>query len=411
MDLKIQYNSDNKGKLPVHSLPFYRLFCEQLGFQLELDQQEKLLHLTSHLHGKKVYFLQMKQNDTHTSMLQNTKAFLKQTDMEIMLLPPKSALPTDGDIIIKLKSSKSSTDPTLFPRFTVLHSQGTKAKTWAEAFRQECKKYGFGVRIKEDAKTSSIPILELNMKLFETLDIDKELEESISLILASALLRGFTKNNPFLLLPFLPSNSLKFLLPTESKSSSKSNPEATENRSSAPIHTENYDNNKQTTPKPTVLPPFRMEVCFDYQVVFPTSEGDDYLVLGNMYLKNTGMGALSNPHICIRVPPSSAIQLKGQIVPPKMTDTVGVQSFSGDSAVGWRYVDEDWRKKAKEEGEYWICSIQPMTIIPGETITFPNFQFTIPHDSSGDIVIRGSVHYKEFNLEFPSSNRVCLSFT
>ncbi|WP_028778794.1 hypothetical protein [Shimazuella kribbensis] len=406
MDLKIQYNKENKGELPFHSLPIYRLFCEQIGFQMEWNQQEKILHLAPRLQGKKVYLIPVKLNDTHTAMLENTKAFLKQTDVEVEVLPAKSSPPDDGEIIIKLKLNSSS-NLSSFLEFTILHSHGTKAKTWAEAFGKECKKSGYAAQIKEDTKKSSVPFLEISMKLPEKMKIDEKLGERVSLILASGLFRGFTKENPFLLLPFLPPESVKFLLPTKSKSSSESAPVVTKQESNNPIDTKNKDNK---TPKIIPLPPFRMEVCFDYQVVFPTSKDDDYLVLGNMYLKNSGMGVLTNPHICIQVSPSDRIQLKGQIIPPKMTDTVGIQSFSGDSAVGWRYVDENWREKVKEKGEYWICSIQPIHIMPGETITFPNFQFSIPNDSSRDIKIQGSVHYKDFNLEFPSSNRILLSF-
>jgi hypothetical protein len=411
MDLKIQHDQENKGELPFHSLPIFQLFCEQIGFQSEWNQQEKILHLTSHLRGKKFYFIPMKQNDTHTSMLENIKAFLKKTAMEIVELPAKSSLPNDGEIILKSKSMTSSNNTASLPKFMVLHSYGTKAKKWAESFRQECINHGFAAQIKEDEYKSSIPFLEIRLKLPKTQEMDKQFGESISLILASSLLRGLTKDNPFLLFPFLSPELMKFLLPTEKKSNSLESTPVLEKVPYSEISDKNNGKNvPSTTPKPTLLPPFRMEACFDYQFVFPTSEDDDYLILGNMYCKNTGLGALTNPHICIQVNPKDQIQLKGQIVPPNMTDTVGVQSFSGESAVGWRYVDDDWLKKVKDQGEYWICPIQPMTILPGETLTFPNFQFTIPNKMNGDITIQGSVHYHQLKLQFPTTNRITLSF-
>jgi hypothetical protein len=411
MDLKIQYNNENKGELPLHSLPVYQLFCEQLGFQLEWDQQEKILHLASMLQGKKVYLMPMKENDNNTSMLESTNAFLKNTGITVISLPAESSIPEDGEIILKLTCCPNSNHDALSSKWIILHGQGPKAKKWAEYFGQEYRKSGFFAQVKEEEKKSSIATVELRCEQFPTSEENQQLEEKISFILASSILKGCTDNNPFLLFPHLSQESIKSLLSIEKKSTSlKPVLEKAKNRNNPLPNVENARENKQSTTTPVILPPFRLEVFFDYQVVFPNSKDDGFLIAGDMYLKNTGLGALINPHICMQVPIGANIQLKGQIVPPKMTDTIGIQSFTGDSAVGWRYVDENWREKVKEQGEYWICPIQALNIVPGETIKFPGFQFSIPKDSKGDIRIQGSVHFKDFNLEFPSANRIFLSF-
>ncbi|MCH5586687.1 hypothetical protein MK805_17275 [Shimazuella sp. AN120528] len=413
MDWKIYYDDENKGQLPFHSLPVFQLFCEHIGFQMKWNQQEKILHLAPMLQGKKVYFMPMKQDDNHNFMLDTTKAFLSDTGIQVTVLQAKSSLPDDGEIMVKLKFNTSDKSTTSRPKFTIFYSQGLIAKKWAEMFAEECQKHGIIARIKEEEKKSPIPVLELRSRLPEAQGMDRDLEEQISLILATVLLRGCAGGNTFSFLPFLSLDSMKLLFPKEERSSlTPSAPEALQKKKPQPQHTEVPPQNKgNTTANPVPIPPFRMEVCFDYQIVFPTSEEDDYLVLGNMYLKNTGMGALPDPHICIQVPPSSHIQLKGQIIPPQMVDTAGVQSFSGDSAVGWTYVDEDWRNKVKELGEYWVRSIQPLIIKPGETIPFSNFQLSVPRDSSGDIMIEGFVHYKGLNLQYPAANKIALSFT
>lgn len=409
--LKIQFNQEILGEIPYLSLPAYRLFCEYMGFQLKSDQQEKKLHLVSGLQKNKIYLLPMKQTDTNIFILEKTKEFLIQANMDVILLPADSPVPTDGQIVFRFKTH---TKENLLPRLTVLHSRVLQANNWAGIFKQESSKYGFAARIKQDIKSLASPVFDIKVKFPSSQEKDKQFEENISMILASTLFRILTQDNPLMLLPLLPFESIRALFLQHYDKFSNKNKELSkpkESKSDQLTETKSSSQVPAAAANQTMLPPFRMEVCFDHQLILPTAhEEEDYFVLGTMYLKNTGLGAIQNPHICIQVPPSSNVRVKGQIIPPKMTDTVGVQSYSGDTPIGWKYVDDDWRQKAKELGEYWVCPIQQMTILPGETITFPNLQFSIPSNSEGDIKIHGSVHIRELNLKFPSSNRISLSF-
>ena len=115
------------------------------------------------------------------------------------------------------------------------------------------------------------------------------------------------------------------------------------------------------------------EVFFDYTILIPQLESDlqDYLIEGNLYLKNTGNQTLMNPVICIKLSPVQSASLQGQIIPPKMVSSLGTKSMSGDK--GWKYVYDDWRQRVKTNGEYWISPIQVLQIPPGETTMF-NFK-------------------------------------
>ncbi len=406
-DVKIQLNEEKKGVFAYHSLPIYRLFCEQLGLTTEWDQEKKTLQLTSSYYGKKIYLLPSEQNDTLSSILEASKTFLIQTGMKPSILPPKSSIPTDGELSLQLDiNSKPTTSQT---RFSIFYS-GQTGKTWARFFQQECKKHGFSARINELNKKYSIPTLELRC---QCTTIDDTLQEKISFIIATSLLRGLSKDNLLSLLPLVSLESMKSFftldqtvstLPTIKKKEQQPLPTTEKTK---PIE---HSNTTVANPNPFAPVPFRLDACFDYQLVFPSSEEDDYLIIGNLHMKNTGLAALINPHIHLKVTPAGKIPLKGQIVPPKMTDTVGVQGFSGDSPVGWKYVEEDWFKKSKEHGEYQISPIQLIPIAPGETITFPNFQLSIPNNSSGTVQIEGTVHFIDQKLQFPATNQIVLSF-
>ncbi|MBH8605669.1 MULTISPECIES: hypothetical protein [Thermoactinomyces] len=159
------------------------------------------------------------------------------------------------------------------------------------------------------------------------------------------------------------------------------------------------------------MPEWGADVYFDYQVVVPDSDTDPYLIFGSMVMKNTGRSDLIDPIICLQVNPTEGAQLKGQIVPPKMADTLAVQGFNGDSATGWRYLEDDWMKKVKERGEYWICPIQPLRIAPGEMESFSNFQLSVPKPEKGrTITIQGILFFKDGNFQVPTSNRITISF-
>ena len=138
------------------------------------------------------------------------------------------------------------------------------------------------------------------------------------------------------------------------------------------------------------------------------SELKDYLIEGNLYIKNTGNRALMNPVICIKITPVQSASLQGQIIPPKMVSSLGTKSMSGDK--GWKYVYDDWRERVKTNGEYWISPIQVLQIPPGETTMF-NFKINFEQPKEGkSITAQGFVYFQEEKKQFPSNNQISFSF-
>ncbi|MFJ9497447.1 hypothetical protein [Brevibacillus centrosporus] len=151
------------------------------------------------------------------------------------------------------------------------------------------------------------------------------------------------------------------------------------------------------------------EVFLDYTLFHSDLEHRPFLLIGNLYVKNTGTEDLINPIICLRVSPMESIKLGGQILPPNLVETMGVQSSSG--VKGWRYLEDDWFSQAKERGEYWIAPIQPILISPKATEPFQNFQISIKKPENGSIVtVEAVVLFNEQEIHFPANNRIAISF-
>jgi hypothetical protein len=412
MDVWIQNNEKQKGSLSHRSLPIYRLMCEQMGFRTRWDQSEKILHLTPGLHGKKVFLISNKKDDQLTSILENIKTFFSGTGVEFSQSDPNHLPQKSGDIVFQL--TRQVHHSVHHPRFHIFHSRGPQGKSWARTFHRELKVNGFTAPIKGEQDKYPVPRLELRCQ-FPDEDGKKteELNEKIAMILASALLRGMTKGNLLALFPYVSAENLRLILPTnrnafpETESSLTSAMKAT----SSPADEKQSNQAVSTSVQGASLPEWRADVYFDYQILVPSSKSDPYLIFGNMVIKNTGREDLVNPLICLHVNPIEGTQLKGQIIPPKMVDTLGVQGFNGDGAVGWRYLEDDWIKKVKEQGEYWICPIQSLRIVPGEMESFSNFQLSIPKPEKGKtITMQGMVFFKDGNLQVPTSNRITISF-
>ncbi|RNB51725.1 hypothetical protein EDM57_22155 [Brevibacillus gelatini] len=163
--------------------------------------------------------------------------------------------------------------------------------------------------------------------------------------------------------------------------------------------------------KPTVQAQGRIaaEVFFDYTLIHSDSAEKPYLLIGTLQVKNTGTEVLYNPIVCLRVTPADSIKMGGQILPPKLVETLAVQGSNG--LKGWRYLDDDWFTQAMERGEYWIAPIQPVVIPPQSAEAFQNFQVSFLKQESGKaIVVEGIVLCNDQSVHFSANNRIAVSF-
>ncbi|GED71111.1 hypothetical protein BRE01_48130 [Brevibacillus reuszeri] len=151
------------------------------------------------------------------------------------------------------------------------------------------------------------------------------------------------------------------------------------------------------------------EVFFDYTLIHSDSNEKPYLLIGTLQVKNTGTEELFNPIVCLRVTPADSIKMGGQILPPKLVETMAVQGMNG--LKGWRYLEDDWFAQAMERGEYWIAPIAPVSIAPKATESFQNFQISfLRQDSGKSVIVEGVVVCNNQEIHFPANNRIAVSF-
>lgn len=414
MDVLIQYNGENKGKIPYASLPLHRLWYEQTGFDTEWNHHQKILSLTPIWKNRKVRFFSHKQDRWTPMIIEKTKEFLRDTGIE---LSSSSTEKTEFLMRIHVHSKHSSSQP----RYQIIHSPFRKGRSWANTLFHEFRSQGWTVKRKKQHKPSvHRPLVELHCYLPQEMQADPQTWlNNLSLSLATVILKKLTSGRLTPLLLQLPASihPSSIIEKTDPNLSHQTEPSSLQ--ANAPVRAladVKEANALAMTHSPS--PPkigtldLQAEVFFDYRLLIPSSDDDDsYLIHADLHIKNTGLKPIINPLVCLRMDPTHKVQLKGQILPPQLVETVGVQSSSGDGAIGWRYLDNDWFQKAKERGEYWICPIQSLVILPGQIESFSHFHLLVPKpEKSKAVTIQAVVYQKDQKVQFPANNQIVLSF-
>ncbi|SDZ36082.1 hypothetical protein [Thermoactinomyces sp. DSM 45892] len=400
--ISIQHD-DKIMKVPSDSLPIYRILYEQMGFTTKWDSQKRTLNLSPLLQDKKIYIV-AEAHDFLDSILEKIQTYFRKIGIAIIQLKPNSTLSKAGELSLHITYTISDN---LTSQFYISYS-GSHSKSWALILQREFEENGFYQEIKQNMKKKpSIPLLEIQCHIPASTKNMEEVQENITQTLISALLRGLTREHPWSLLPYTSADTLStFLFHSKGDQPAPIQP-ATMTKSAIPLRAEREKRNL------THISPNQMnaEVYLDYQILVPNEENTPFLVIGSIYIKNTGTSHLLNPVICIHTAPKENVKLSGQIIPPKQVENLGVQSFDGNGVVGWRYLEDDWFEKANQRGEYWVRPIQSLQISPGDQHSFPNFQLSIPKPKDGvSVTIQAIVFFQEQDLQFPSHNKIVLSF-
>jgi hypothetical protein len=300
------------------------------------------------------------------------------------------------------------------------------------------KHTGIACVLKTQKETRSVQSF-LTMQLLLPKDTDasrrKVYGEKIAFYLASGILRYFQTAQQIYPISYLPMNVIKDFLGStlldrsrtyqlghdegeeQERAQVEEQTQTLEIHQSVQIEPENEEQNDLTEETVSLAEinqapaekRLEAEVFFDYTLFHSDLEHRPFLLMGNLYVKNTGTEDLINPIVCLRVSPIESIKLGGQILPPNLVETMGVQSSSGIK--GWRYLDDDWFSQAQERGEYWIAPIQPILISPKATEPFQNFQISIKKPENGSTVtVEGVVLFNEQEVHFPANNRIAISF-
>jgi len=161
-----------------------------------------------------------------------------------------------------------------------------------------------------------------------------------------------------------------------------------------------------TPPTPTYIMEQRADVFFDYTVMFSEND-EEIIVYANLHMKNTGNVHLENPLICIRVEPPGLAKISGKILPPNAVEAMGVYTLDG-AMEGWVFTKkgEEWEKDVKK-GEYWIQSLQPIVIPPGQSEALKGFQFILPRDKSQKRFVVNGIAFLN-STQYVSNNKISL---
>ncbi|AWX55206.1 MULTISPECIES: hypothetical protein [Brevibacillus] len=452
MDVEVYYSGQRGGSMPYAALPAFRLFCKQNGFQLKWDSTNKRVDLDSGLKGKVcVLFTGISSGGTayEWEVLGNVQKFLSDSGMEVVLSQNNPSLAKNTDVAIRfsLKEMRALEKP----RLIFFQSEDEKRQDLVKCLRSEMQQSGIPChyKITKNQKQPTIVHIQLQLPLYTEVNKRKIYAEKIALHLASGVLEYFQNGLHIQPMAFLPPNILKLFYSTMLFTSDEESQQGANEKALAEEQimiqesdqptAEASDSNREgisesdsereellilaeeelleqvVTIHPVEEVPEQVEirtaaeVYFDYTLIHSESVEKPYLLIGTLQVKNTGNVELKNPIVCLRVSPVDSIKMGGQVLPPKLVETMAVQGTSG--LKGWRYLEDDWFAQAMERGEYWIAPIQPVTITPESTESFQNFQISFMKQETGKgIVVEGVVLCNDQTVHFSANNRIAVSF-
>jgi len=425
MDVEVYYDGQRREAIPYSALPALRLFCQEQGFQLQWDPEAKRVDLGSGLKGK-VFKLIAGGTDDDTGLeyevLSRATSFLRDVGAKPVLLEKGDESFRDSDAALRFSAKEL---PSLEEsRLILFQGDDERRRRLLHHVFHEMKQSGIPcqIRISKRAKTSNL--LPIQWHVPSGLEGVKrsKLAEQIAISLVSGILRDVHAGQGISPISYL----LPHLLQTFFGQVHKLEEEEQKEQQAAPVEVvaaapQEQKEEKQVIEGPLLPKEVKMptpimteqrmeaEVYFDYTLMHHDTENRPYLLIGSLIVKNTGTEALYNPVVCLRVNPVEGIKLGGQILPPNMVETLGVQGQGG--AKGWKYMEDDWFEQAKERGEYWIAPIQPMVIPPKMSESFQNFQISFfQQEERTTITVEGVVMVNDQQLHFPANNRIAVSF-
>lgn len=158
--------------------------------------------------------------------------------------------------------------------------------------------------------------------------------------------------------------------------------------------------NQMHTHKP--LPTAKSTLCyFDYAIVKKSDQ--EFIFIGDFHIHNLSSEPIVNPKVCFRFSPPQLAALKGQIF------TFEQAAFGQQISPQWMFVDSEWSDQAKERGEIWIVSTEPMSIKQGESAIIQRFQIPVSFQYSETLTIEGFV-YADSDQKMKSSNNIIFTY-
>ncbi|SDI20982.1 hypothetical protein SAMN05192534_12516 [Alteribacillus persepolensis] len=395
MRIDVTYQNKKLGSLDSSSITAFVHFCHSEGYVLDWDVKNQKLHLKSGISEQTISFIHEENEDDEEgdALRKDIKSLLAATGIRIKDVKTKTSLPQNN---LSLRVSFITFEEDITTPFIEvgchLSPKQKKLKTMLQHHLEAFELQHAFIKHKIDAKQ---PYLTLHCKI--PAQYNKEDWQLVRQKIALSIAVGVSQ---FLCSSLGKQPSALSEMPLHSFF--KENVVSNTSQNQSHMKKQAKNKNVTTQAKPNA------EVYFNYTVHTPNSKGQ-FSVTGDLNIKNTGTVDLENPLICMKVQPTESINLGGQIIPPSMADTLSVQSAGG--LQGWKFMDDDWFKQARERGEYWIGPVQTLRIPPNETAALSNFQLTIDQlDKQETAVIRSVVYVQDKNTSFTADNDIKLSF-
>lgn len=394
MTYSVYFDGGLLGKALYQSAVSLALFCEQQGFEAFIDQNKETINIET---GRKQLPISISARSKNQ---QSQDAVLKLSDI---LNAEGLDLMKEPSIIINLDNiEQQHSDQQLIIEHNVLLDERLKNLLIIEFNKA---KIPFVLNEKKNLAADGKQQLAFRSQFNE----DDRLILSISrAFIRYCSVKPAANNSAIVPMPLIKSWLSSFLdqapLPnTQERKAVTKVPEKT-------MKPEKNKNISAVNSQDQRLKKANAEVFLNYTMLIPRSDGEEkeYMVNGSIIMKNTGDIDLKNPVICIKIPVEQGISLQGQILPPKLVAGLAMKGSDGEK--GWKYVYDDWRDRVKTKGEYWITSIQELTIPPGGSEVFNGLKVLIREPKNSSVGIHAFVYFNEGKQQYASNNTISLSF-
>jgi hypothetical protein len=390
MDVKIELNGEERGTIPYMSLATFTYYFRMNGYKVNWDKLEKKIRIYSPLFEKKVSTISNGTKNLHplrngkleSKILKNIQCFLLQNKIDFFYGNEheegrKSDVYLDVSLL-KIPSLKE-------PMIKLSHNLGIHRENWFVFFKNECREAGVMVTKGPDI-VGNKPAIHIQIKYPDMSDdlFWQQIGETISLFISMAILAYFQRDFAYIPLSLHTQDMLQTLIGSKSE------------QKDPPIEIQKT--------KEKIQP----QVVFDYRLIINKNNIKKMKILANLNIKNTSNEPLKNPIICLRVTPPGSLMVFGQLLPPKMAETLGVMNEAG--VRGWKFKNDDWIKQLEETGEIWISPIRKLTIESDQTESISNLQMDIQDfEEFENILIEAFVYFNQNQLKVAADNAISLS--
>ncbi len=405
-DIPVVCDGQTWGTIPLATLPAFQLFCEEHGIQLHWDPEHVQVELRSRLTGKICALKWREQPPAATSdtyhlereMLWYIQQALTQAGVRVVFVSSLENIPTtEGALQISVVLEDNVPEPSILLLGQYANEHSSHARM-VRRIERELKSVPLPVEMVQ-ADEGTAPVTEIRCRLPANMNPSAHtmwIQRCVA-ALATGLLRHYLTDAGVSSWVCL-KDAFRIVLAGPPLPSDVAGDEPKEK---APPKEKETLSERETDL-------LDAEVFFDYTVIRSDRTQQPYIIVGHLYIKNTGRDPLLNPIVCLRATPAESVRLSGQIVPEHLVETMGIQSTDG--VKGWRLLEPESRSSKQQSGEYWIAPIQPVRIPSRSTHAFQNFQISVQASNTSQlVVIEGFVFFREQQKQVAANNRIALS--